>query len=41
MKVQGIKFDGKEINLEEDQSLLSLGIKEDSTLFIELKSQNN
>ena len=40
-KVQRIKFDEKEINLEKDQSLLSLGIKEDSTLFIELKSPNS
>ena len=33
-KIQKLYFDGKEINFKEDRSLLSLGIKEDSALFI-------
>ena len=38
-KVQRINLDGEEINFEEDRSILSLGIKEDSTLFIILKTK--
>ena len=37
MKVQQMNLDGKEINFEEDRSILSLGIKDDSILFILLK----
>ena len=38
-KIQKLYFDGKEINFKEDRSLLSLGIKEDSALFIVFESK--